>query len=623
MKMMKVRARTCWLSAPVLALPVLMTAQNVMLMNRIGPSKSELYVANADGTGEHKLLSSSGFDYHASFSPDGKWIVFTSERAGLGEADIYRAKADGTGIERLTDDLALDDEAAISPDGTKVAFVSTRKTYRANVWILDLKTKKLTNLTNTAEIQGDPLRPDGFYRPSWSPDGKWIAFTSDRNTPWLGHDHGAGWEHLQELGVYIVHPDGSGFKRVTETGITSGSPKWSRDGKKLVVYEMPVEVSWSARVDQLSKNATSQIVTIDLASGKKAEVTAGPGLKLSPQFLPDGSLAFLTKSAQVSGIAYTKGVGNESKAAQFPSNMRSPDWSPNGKLVVYEKVDNTPHTQNEKLYSWLPGYDFRYTDVFPSFAKDGTLLLTNKDVDSSIVTMNADGTNKKLVFKAKTHCPGVQPGPCGDMVGVAFAPSWSPDGQWIVFGFGGYLRMRTQAGASILMIKRDGTELTELTSGTPNAGFPSFSPDGKDIVYRSWGKDEDGLRIMDIATKKIRVLTTEFDNLPGWSPQNDRIVFTRKQRDGNFDIFTIAPDGSDLKRLTEYPATDAHAVWSFDGKHIMWNSGQYGFKDEAALYDNSFQPYGSLWMMNPDGSNKKLLTDSHWEDSMPAFVPKR
>jgi hypothetical protein len=50
-------------------------------------------------------------------------------------------------------------------------------------------------------------------------------------------------------------------------------------------------------------------------------------------------------------------------------------------------------------------------------------------------------------------------------------------------------------------------------------------------------------------------------------------------------------------------------------------SGEYGFKDEAALYDNSFQPYGSIWIMNADGSGKRQLTDSHWEDSMPCFVP--
>jgi Tol biopolymer transport system component len=57
-------------------------AKDVMLMNRIGPSRSELFVANADGTAEHRLLNGSSFDYHASYSYDGKWIVFTSERAG-------------------------------------------------------------------------------------------------------------------------------------------------------------------------------------------------------------------------------------------------------------------------------------------------------------------------------------------------------------------------------------------------------------------------------------------------------------------------------------------------------------------------------------------------------------
>ena len=75
------------------------------------------------------------------------------------------------------------------------------------------------------------------------------------------------------------------------------------------------------------------------------------------------------------------------------------------------------------------------------------------------------------------------------------------------------------------------------------------------------------------------------------------------------------------KRTTTFPANDAHAVWSQDGKYILWNSGEYGFKDEAALYDNSFQPYGSIWMMNGDGTGKRQLTDSHWEDAMPCFVP--
>jgi hypothetical protein len=64
-------------------------------------------------------------------------------------------------------------------------------------------------------------------------------------------------------------------------------------------------------------------------------------------------------------------------------------------------------------------------------------------------------------------------------------------------------------------------------------------------------------------------------------------------------------------------------VWSTDGKHILWNSGMYGWKDEAALYDNTFQPYGPIFIMKADGSDKRVLTDSPWEDAMPQFIPRR
>ena len=145
--------------------------KQTMLMNRLGPSQMTLYIANADGSGERPLFASSGFDYNASFSPDGKWIVFTSERNGSGQADLYRVHVDGSGLERLTDDPALDDQAAFSPDGNQIAFVSTRGAHTANIWILDLKTRKLRNLTGAPALQAAAGKMDGFFRPSWSPDG--------------------------------------------------------------------------------------------------------------------------------------------------------------------------------------------------------------------------------------------------------------------------------------------------------------------------------------------------------------------------------------------------------------------------------------------------------------------
>ena len=55
--------------------------------------------------------------------------------------------------------------------------------------------------------------------------------------------------------------------------------------------------------------------------------------------------------------------------------------------------------------------------------------------------------------------------------------------------------------------------------------------------------------------------------------------------------------------------------------HILWSSARYGFKDEAPLYDNAFQPFAQIFMMNADGSDQRVLTRSRWEDSMPAIVP--
>src|SRR5262245_40528210 len=97
-----------------------------VVFTRLGPVLSQLFVANADGTAERPLMPVTGLDYSPSFSPDGQWVVFTSERDG--SSDIYRIHPDGTGLERVTDDPAYDDQAVLSPDGKTLAFVSTRTT---------------------------------------------------------------------------------------------------------------------------------------------------------------------------------------------------------------------------------------------------------------------------------------------------------------------------------------------------------------------------------------------------------------------------------------------------------------------------------------------------------------
>jgi Tol biopolymer transport system component len=85
------------------------------------------------------------------------------------------------------------------------------------------------------------------------------------------------------------------------------------------------------------------------------------------------------------------------------------------------------------------------------------------------------------------------------------------------------------------------------------------------------------LRILNLEDRSTRVLTTEYDNLPGWSPDGSRILFTRRVDEVNFDIFTIKPDGSDLLRL---PRTGQPTV-TRSGPQMEESCGIAGFTVSA------------------------------------------
>lgn len=197
-------------------------------------NESEIYVMRSDGSAVQRLTEVAGDDSHPHWSADGKRIFFNSARATPDLTadwtaqwiDIYSMAANGSEVRRHTECKAVCTYPVPSPDGKAVAHRKTLGTAglswaqkpiqrNSEVFVTRLDGSGSANLSNSPAYDGWP---------NWSPDGRWLIFTSNRG------------EAANVGQVYAIRPDGSGLKRLTE-GMSKAQPSLSADGKRLYFYE--------------------------------------------------------------------------------------------------------------------------------------------------------------------------------------------------------------------------------------------------------------------------------------------------------------------------------------------------------------------------------------------------
>jgi Tol biopolymer transport system component len=207
---------------------------------------AQLWLMNADGTNLHLLLSDPNpnyGDYEPSFSPDGRAVVFTRCPTSTFDCAIYRIQTDGTGLTAITNfEPSLSDfEPWYSPDGRSIAFVNFgRGGVLLGIYLVNADGSNVRLLT-PPWIGGDA--------PSWSPDGRKIAFSSNGSV----FDHFNASALNEE--IWVINVDGTGLTRLTSTnqdwhGYLNSPhdtlPSWSPDGSALTFARFSPSLAGSA-----------------------------------------------------------------------------------------------------------------------------------------------------------------------------------------------------------------------------------------------------------------------------------------------------------------------------------------------------------------------------------------
>ena len=218
-------------------------------------ARGEVFVTSTEYATTRRISQTAGAEADVDFAPDGRTIVYASERNGnwqLYTASIVRKEdlnfANATLIkeESVFPELpALQLNGKLdfsqverqypkySPDGTKLAFIEDR----IKLKVVDLKTKKVTQVTDGSKW----FRQDGGFDYEWSPDGKWfvLSYIANKRDPYT--DQG------------IVSAEGGEIHPITQSGYMSGRPRWVMDGKAIMFeserYGMRSHASWGSQED--------------------------------------------------------------------------------------------------------------------------------------------------------------------------------------------------------------------------------------------------------------------------------------------------------------------------------------------------------------------------------------
>ncbi|MDY6922675.1 MAG: amidohydrolase family protein [Pseudomonadota bacterium] len=485
-------------------------------------------------------------------SPDGRTLVFDM----LG--DIYVMPVAGGEARAIASGVAWDMQPKWSPDGRHIAFTSDRAG-GDNIWIMD------GDGSNPTQVSKETFRL--LNQPEWTPDGQFIVgrkhFTSARSL-------GAG-----ELWMY--HRSGGGGVQMTERRTQqkdTGEPAFSPDGRYLYFSDDATP----GATFEYSKDVNGQIYIIrrlDRETGEIDPYITGPGGSIRPTPSPDGkSIAFIRR-VRYQSVLYVMDIESGRETPVFSGLDRDlqETWAIHG---VYPAISWTP--DNRAIVFWADGRIQR-VDVASQAVSDIPFHVADtrrvQDAVRFPVEVAPDRFDVKMVRWARP----------------------SPDGSKVVFEALGHLWIRDLPSGAARRLTRQSDHF-EL--------YPNWSRDGRSIVYTTWDDQDLGsIRVVPASGGAGRVVTEKPGHYlePVFSPDGGTIVY-RTASDGFLTTALWSRDPG----IYRIPTAGGEPVFITD----EGSAPQFGADGERLFLSGRDGDKRTLTSVDLNGGDERTHLTSEW-----------